>query len=34
MVASEADVDRAMSIMRDGIAFVSRSRSSIPRAAE
>jgi 2,2-dialkylglycine decarboxylase (pyruvate) len=34
MVASEADVDRAMSIMRDGIAFVSRSRPSIPRAAE
>jgi 2,2-dialkylglycine decarboxylase (pyruvate) len=34
MVASEAEVDRAMSIMRDGIAFVSRSRTSIPRAAE
>jgi hypothetical protein len=34
MVATDAEVDRAMSIMRDAIAAVSRSRPSVSRAAE
>src|SRR5262249_39641234 len=34
MIATEAEVDRAMSIMRDAIRVVSRSRPSVSRAAE
>lgn len=34
MVATDAEVDRAMSIMRDGIAIASRSRPAVSRAAE
>jgi 4-aminobutyrate aminotransferase-like enzyme len=34
MIATDAEVDRAMSIMRDAIALVSRSRRSVSRAAE
>jgi 2,2-dialkylglycine decarboxylase (pyruvate) len=34
MVTTDAEVDRAMSIMRDAIALVSRSRSAAARAAE
>jgi 2,2-dialkylglycine decarboxylase (pyruvate) len=34
MVSTDADVDHAMSILRDGIAMVSRARPAISRAAE
>ena len=34
MIATDAEVDRAMSIMRDAIALVSRSSHSVSRAAE
>jgi len=34
MVATDAEIDRAMSILREAIAFVSRNRSRAPRAAE
>ena len=34
MIASDAEVDRAMSIMRDAIALVSHGRRSVSRAAE
>lgn len=34
MIATDADVDRAMSIMRDGIAMVSRDRRAVSQAAE
>jgi hypothetical protein len=34
MIAAYTEVDRAMSIMRDAIAAVSRSRLSVARAAE
>jgi 2,2-dialkylglycine decarboxylase (pyruvate) len=34
MTSTEAEVDRAMSIMRDGIAMVSRTRPAVSRAAE
>jgi 2,2-dialkylglycine decarboxylase (pyruvate) len=34
MVATDAEVDRAMAILRDGIAMVSRNRPPLSRAAE
>ena len=34
MVAADAEIDRAMSILGDAVAFVSRNRSRVPRAAE